>query len=1301
MRTGPLWRWLAVLGIALNMLIALPALSDPEDDKSLLVRTLQDLLSDAGREVRIDGFEGALSSQATIEQISIADDLGVWITLQGVVIDWNRTELLQRRVAVNELSARQIVLERVPQAEPASDLPRATAREGFRLPELPVSVHIGQIEAERVVLGGAVLGEPAVVWAQGAVELNGGQGNARFAAERIDGTEGQFHIVGGFDNLSRLLNLDIALSEGQGGIVSKLLGIPDAPSLALTASGTGPIASFTADVSLAVNGTQHITGRFGLVDETPDTRVINGGRFELSLAGDLRPLLVPDLHPFFGETSSIVAAGTRAETGEIALDQLAVTTQSLTLEGRAALSANGFPTQVALNARIADPTGAMVLLPGTNGEARLRQASLVIQHDAGQGRDWQMRAEIEHLALPQVQIESAVLDGTGRLNPLSDPTQDTASNAPAFEGVFEYAVQGVGASNPGLAQALGDTSFGLASLSWPGVDQPLEVTGLGLESDAVSLTAYGQLRGATFDGFAEVEAHDIALFSGLAGRALSGHALASLQGQVNPLTGAADIVATLNTQDLTVDVAEVDALLAGEAGINLSLVRNTQGTILREFDLRAGPVALDARGMFDGQQSELSANLTARDLARLGEGYGGELALRARLDGQPARQRLRFEGHATDLSLADLPGVGQMRDLFRGDTVLQGDVSLVDETLHFESLTLDGTNLSAQITGRAARNAPNVDILLHRFSLASLGQGGQGDLSGRVGLVTSDTGDTDIAFTLQGPAPLRSGIRALDGLISDGLSAELSATQVAGQTGITLHAARLRSGGLNARASGRVAADGAQDITLEAQLASLGHVVPGLSGAVLLEGRASRAAGQDRTQVSVVLNGPSNARISAAGHMDPDGQLDVSLSGELQGSMINPVIEPSNVSGLIRVSGRVQGPPRMESLNLHLETTNARYVQPNAGVSFDNITASADVQALSAQVHVEGRSLNGGQGQLSGRIGLTPNAQSDLSVNVRDFIVRLPGLFEADISGGIRLTGALRRDPFVQGTVQVNRAEIRIPNSPLSGQVRTPQGLRHVGETAQSRGTRRNAGIARGTSFGRRPVPIRLDLTLEAPRRIFVRGRGLDAELGGYLRLGGTTRDVVPAGSFGLVRGRLDLLGNRFDLTDGSASMVGSFLPYVSLTATTESDGVTTGITLSGVADEPEISFWSTPELPEDEVLARLIFRRSLTSLTPFQAAQLALSVATLTGRVESSFLGRTREALSLDDLDLTVDEQGNTALRAGRYINERVYTDVSVNNTGRGEVSINLDLTDDVTLRGRTDTDGRSGLGLFFERDY
>ena len=131
----------------------------------------------------------------------------------------------------------------------------------------------------------------------------------------------------------------------------------------------------------------------------------------------------------------------------------------------------------------------------------------------------------------------------------------------------------------------------------------------------------------------------------------------------------------------------------------------------------------------------------------------------------------------------------------------------------------------------------------------------------------------------------------------------------------------------------------------------------------------------------------------------------------------------------------------------------------------------------------------------------------------------------------------------------------------------------------------------------------------------------------------------------------------------------------------------------------PRSASRSVPDLPEDEVLAQLIFGRSVGSLSAVQALQLADGVAGLAGGGSGVFT-RLREQFGLDDLDIRTDEAGNAAVTAGRYISENVYTDVTVEDGGTG-VSINIDLTPSLTARGGVDSDGTSSLGVFFERDY
>lgn len=216
-----------------------------------------------------------------------------------------------------------------------------------------------------------------------------------------------------------------------------------------------------------------------------------------------------------------------------------------------------------------------------------------------------------------------------------------------------------------------------------------------------------------------------------------------------------------------------------------------------------------------------------------------------------------------------------------------------------------------------------------------------------------------------------------------------------------------------------------------------------------------------------------------------------------------------------------------------------------------------------------------------------------------------------------------------------------------------------------------------------------------------MRGRGLDAELGGSVRITGPVTSVQPVGSFELIRGRLAILGQRIDFDEGTLTLVGDLDPFVNLVARTSGQDIIVIITVTGRISELDISFSSQPELPEDEVLARLIFNRGIGDLSPLQIAQLAAAAAELAGGGDTTLLGSLREATGLDDIDIVTDTEGNVAVRAGRYIQENVYLGVEAGAQGTARATINLDITDEVRARGSLGTDGDSSLGIFFERDY
>jgi translocation and assembly module TamB len=331
---------------------------------------------------------------------------------------------------------------------------------------------------------------------------------------------------------------------------------------------------------------------------------------------------------------------------------------------------------------------------------------------------------------------------------------------------------------------------------------------------------------------------------------------------------------------------------------------------------------------------------------------------------------------------------------------------------------------------------------------------------------------------------------------------------------------------------------------------------------------------------------------------------------------------------------------------------------------------------------------------------LNTRESSALRLDLTDVVVLDPRLYRSVVNGAVMVQGPLRA-PRISGDLNLGETLITVPSAG-GGPLSNLPPIDHVGADAQTRATQARAGFGPSGADQNAAGPgAALDVLVRAPARVFVRGRGLDAEMGGEIRLTGSANDIVSAGQFDLIRGRFDFLGNRFDLIEGAASFRGALLPDIRFVTRTDTDSGEARIRLDGPANAPQISLESSPPLPEDEIVSQILFGRSLSQISPLQALQLASALAEVSGRGGGGVVARLRDSFGLDDLDVTATEAGATQLRIGKYISDNIYSDVAADSGGKAEVSINLDLGAAVTVKGRVASDGRTGVGVFFERDY
>jgi translocation and assembly module TamB len=577
-----------------------------------------------------------------------------------------------------------------------------------------------------------------------------------------------------------------------------------------------------------------------------------------------------------------------------------------------------------------------------------------------------------------------------------------------------------------------------------------------------------------------------------------------------------------------------------------------------------------------------------------------------------------------------------------------------------------------------------------------------------------------IDTTASGPAGARAAVEGLatgpnmqltfDASVEDvnpfvsGVSGPLSAKGVVRQTpsGIVVNTNATGPYATRANLQGVVTGP---EATLDFTLAmpNIGVLVDKVNGPLDLRGTARKEGTAWRLNTNA--DGPSGTQATVAGLVNENGTLALSINGTAPLGLSRPFIAPRNLQGQARFDLTVSGPPALSSLEGRIQTSNASLSAPNLRFALTDITGSVDLGRNRANLDVTGNASNGGRLRAGGGVTLTPSLPADISLALEDIVLIDPRLYRTSVSGAIRVSGPLTGGAQVSGTVNVGETNVNVPSTGLTSIGEIPH-ITHVGAGPGVTTTRRKAGLT-GTEAGSAPSGgssgpgYGLDLRVNAPNRIFVRGRGLDAELGGGLSLTGSTNRVISAGRFELIRGRLDILGKRFNLEEGAIDFQGDLVPFLRFVSATDTEAGEVRVIVEGPADAPEVSFESTPAGPQDEVLSQLLFGRNIAEISAFQALQLASAVATLAGRGGNGIISNLREGFGLDDLDVTTTEDGATALRLGKYLSENVYTDVTATSDGEAEVSLNLDIRPNLTGKATLGSDGESSIGVFFEKDY
>jgi translocation and assembly module TamB len=480
---------------------------------------------------------------------------------------------------------------------------------------------------------------------------------------------------------------------------------------------------------------------------------------------------------------------------------------------------------------------------------------------------------------------------------------------------------------------------------------------------------------------------------------------------------------------------------------------------------------------------------------------------------------------------------------------------------------------------------------------------------------------------------------------------------------------------------------------------------------VTLRTPASVALSDGEAEIDAALIGDAATALTIRGKvpLDDSHAFDLRLFGKTNLTGWTALLSSSGRSlrGAVTLDATLRGRRQQPQAFGTATLQGGNYRDFIAGISLTDIEATLVAEGDSIKLERFSAKAQGGSLAGSGRIGLAgdmPVALSFAAKNARPF--SRDDLTVA-LDGEVALQGALKGNLTVTGALQIAKGEIRIP-------ARLPANVAVLDVR------RRHEKTPPRTQPGR----IVLALTVSSPGQLFIRGRGLNAELAGTLKIGGTSGAPQITGTLNMRRGDFSLAGTTLDFQSGNIGFAGTGAagkldPTLDFVAQTAANGVTATLKIAGTAATPKVELSSAPSLPQDEILAQLLFQKSVQQLSPVQLVQIAQSLAALSGVGPGiDPVGMVRDRLGLDRFTLGSAAGANgaapsTTVEAGKYIFRNVYVGATQDLAGGTRAQVQVDLGRHVKLRASVNAASGSAVpstqaedkgdtvGLSYQFDY
>lgn len=230
---------------------------------------------------------------------------------------------------------------------------------------------------------------------------------------------------------------------------------------------------------------------------------------------------------------------------------------------------------------------------------------------------------------------------------------------------------------------------------------------------------------------------------------------------------------------------------------------------------------------------------------------------------------------------------------------------------------------------------------------------------------------------------------------------------------------------------------------------------------------------------------------------------------------------------------------------------------------------------------------------------------------------------------------------------------------------------------------------------------LALDIALSLGEGVKVVGRGLDAVLGGQIKLMNDAGEALQAqGTFHVIKGTYSAYGKELAIEQGGLRFRGPISnPSLDILAMRRGQEVEAGVAVRGNVLAPRITLVSEPTVPDAEKLSWLVLGRGLSSAGASDAGALqAAAAALLSEGAKAGVQSRIASAFGLDTFNVgtSQDTLQQRIVTLGKQISSKLYVSYQQGLENAGSV-IQLRYTLSPKLSVEAEAGTRSAISLFY----